>query len=141
MNSIYSTAISVAQDSELRKFVRRLAVRESKLLDSIGSAQVEQEVIKKVMPLLHSQAHNIEEETGIDSSHTDEEAKQHLEDVLAEVRGSKKSRQLHSWDKFTLLMKCDSTPHLSTLGIKKCRSKPFNTLYRFCHFSYFDNTS
>ena len=62
MNSIYSTAISVAQDSELRKFVRRVAVRESKLLDSIGSAQVEQEVIKKVMPLLHSQAHNIEEE-------------------------------------------------------------------------------
>jgi hypothetical protein len=89
---IYSTAISVAQDSELRKFVRRAAVRESKLLDSIGSAQVEQEVIKKVMPLLHSQAQNIKEETGIDSSLTDEEAKQHLEDVLAEVRGSKKSR-------------------------------------------------
>ena len=92
MNSIYSTPISVAQDSELRKFVRRVAVRESKLLDSIGSAQVEQEVIKKVMPLLHSQAQNIEEETGIESSLTDEEAKQHLEDVLAEVRGSKKSR-------------------------------------------------
>ena len=41
---------------------------------------------------LHSQAQNIEEETGIESSLTDEEAKQHLEDVLAEVRGSKKSR-------------------------------------------------
>jgi hypothetical protein len=53
---------------------------------------VEQEVIKKVMPLLHSQAQNIEEETGIESSLTDEEAKQHLEEVLAEVRGSNKSR-------------------------------------------------
>jgi hypothetical protein len=53
---------------------------------------VEQEVIKKVMPLLHSQAQNIEEETRIESSLTDEEAKQHLEEVLAEVRGSNKSR-------------------------------------------------
>jgi hypothetical protein len=70
--------------------VRRAAMKESKLLDSIGSAQVEQEVIRKVMPLLHSQAQNIEEETGIESSLTDEDVKQRLEDVLAEVRGLKR---------------------------------------------------
>jgi hypothetical protein len=67
-----------------------VAIRESRLLDSIGSAQVEQEVIKKIMPLLHSRAQNIEEETGIQPSLTDKEARQHLEDALEEVRKSKK---------------------------------------------------
>ena len=41
------------------------------------------------MPLLHSQAQNIEE-TGIGASLTDEEAKQHLENVLAEVEDLKR---------------------------------------------------
>jgi hypothetical protein len=46
---IYSSAISVAHDSELRKSIHKLAVGESKLLDSLGSAQIEQEVIMKVI--------------------------------------------------------------------------------------------
>jgi hypothetical protein len=83
---IYSSALSVSQDSELRKIVRKVAIRESKLLDSIGSAELEQEIIMRVMPLLHSQANNIKEETGIESSLTDEDIKQYLGDVLTEVR-------------------------------------------------------
>src|SRR5690242_21595294 len=40
-NGIYSSAIFVAEDSELRKSIRRYAIEESRLLDSIGMAQME----------------------------------------------------------------------------------------------------
>ena len=38
---IYSSAISVAEDSNLRRSIRSFAMKESRLLDSIGMAQVE----------------------------------------------------------------------------------------------------
>jgi hypothetical protein len=43
-NGIYSSEISVAEDSELRKSIRRYAIEESRLLDSIGMAQMEREM-------------------------------------------------------------------------------------------------
>jgi hypothetical protein len=83
---IYSSAKSISQDSELRKFIGMMAAKESKLLDSIGFAQIEQELIMKITPLIRRQAQNIEEETGIMSSLTDKDVKQYLYDVLMEVR-------------------------------------------------------
>ena len=41
---IYSSAISVAEDSKLRQSIRSFAVRESRLLDSIGMAEIERQV-------------------------------------------------------------------------------------------------
>ena len=46
---IYSSAISVSEDSKLRQSIRNLAVQESKLLDSIGTAHMEQEIQKRVL--------------------------------------------------------------------------------------------
>jgi hypothetical protein len=44
---IYSSAISVAEDSKLRQTIRKLAVKEAKFLGSIGSAQMEDELQKR----------------------------------------------------------------------------------------------
>jgi hypothetical protein len=87
---IYSSAISISQDSKLRQSIRTLAMWESNLLDSIGSAQVEQEVFRKVMPLVKRQLDNSREETGIQSLLTDEDVKQYLDEVLIEVKKVKK---------------------------------------------------
>jgi hypothetical protein len=87
---IYSSAMSISNDSELRKFIGTVATREFKMLDSIGFAQLEHELIMKVTPVVRRQAQNIEEETGIMPSLTDGEIKQYLEDVLTEVRKIKK---------------------------------------------------
>jgi hypothetical protein len=38
---IYSSAISAAEDSKLRQSIRNFALKETKLLDSIGMAQME----------------------------------------------------------------------------------------------------
>jgi hypothetical protein len=87
---IYSSAMSISKDSELRKFIGTIAVKESKLLDSIGFAQIEQELIMKITPLIRRQAQNIEEETGIMPSLTDKDVKKYLDDVLLEIRKNNK---------------------------------------------------
>jgi len=81
----------VSEDSKLRQSIRRFAMNESKLLDSIGSAQLEQEILRKAMPILKKQQSNIKEETGVQSSLTEEDMKQYLEEVLLEI-GRKNSR-------------------------------------------------
>ena len=41
---IYSSAMTISQNSELRKYISTITVKEFKLLDSIGLAQVEQDL-------------------------------------------------------------------------------------------------
>jgi hypothetical protein len=83
---IYSSAISISQDSELRKSIRTLAIRESKLLDSIGTAQMEQEIQKRVLTFTKRNQDRMAEETGIQPSLTDEDVKAYLEQVIKEVK-------------------------------------------------------
>jgi len=83
---IYSSAISISQDSELRKSIRTLAVRESNLLDSIGTEQMEQEIQKKVLAFTKLNQDRMAEETGIQPSLTDEDVKAYLEQVINEVK-------------------------------------------------------
>jgi Ca2+/Na+ antiporter len=48
---IYSSAVSVSQDLKRRKSIRNFALTEASLLDSIGSAHMEQEIQNKVIML------------------------------------------------------------------------------------------
>jgi hypothetical protein len=87
---IYSSAMSISQDSKLRKFISTIAAKESTLWDSIGFAQMEQELIMKITPIVRRQAQNIEEETGIMTSLTDKYVTRYLYDVLMEGRKNNK---------------------------------------------------
>jgi hypothetical protein len=87
---IYSSAISVAEDSSLRRSIRSFAMKESRLLDSIGTAQMEEEIQKKVITFTKRNQDRMAEETGIQSSLTEEDMKEYLEQVIREV---KKDRQ------------------------------------------------
>ena len=61
-------------------------MKESKLLYSIGLAQMEQEIQKKVITFTKRIQDNMTEETGIQSSLTDEDMKEYLEQVIREVK-------------------------------------------------------
>ena len=87
---IYSSAMSISRDTELRKFIHTVAAKEIKLLDLIGSAQMEQELVTKVISLVQRKAHIMEQETGIVTSLSDADMIQYLDDVLVEVRNLKK---------------------------------------------------
>jgi len=83
----YFSAISIAQDTKLRQSVRAMALKESKLLDSIGTAQMEQEIQKKVLKLAKEQERTLEEQTGVEIHEWQQEQAEHenIQDYMAEV--------------------------------------------------------
>jgi hypothetical protein len=87
---IYASAISVSGDTELRKSIRKYAITESKLLDSIGSAQMEQQIQRRVIDMMRQNQDRLSNETGVEPSLSEGEVKQYLHDVLEEVRKGKR---------------------------------------------------
>ena len=87
MIGIYSSAISVAQDVKLRKSIRNSVQEQSKILDSIGTAQMEREIERKVMRITKEQQQNMIEETGVQSSIDEADLRGYLEQVMREVKG------------------------------------------------------
>lgn len=90
---IYSSAISVAEDSGLRRSIRSIALKESKLLDSIGIAQMEQQIQNRVIAIAKRNRDKMTEESGVESSMTDEDLKLYLEEVIKEVSEARERRQ------------------------------------------------
>ncbi|HZA06859.1 MAG TPA: hypothetical protein VE619_04065 [Nitrososphaeraceae archaeon] len=89
---IYSVAMSVAQDAELRQLARKYA-NEYALLDTLGSAQDNAEIMRKVVKLVHKHADAMEKETAVESSMIDDnEVRQYLELVIRETREKKDDR-------------------------------------------------
>jgi hypothetical protein len=86
---IYSSAVSISEDSKLRRAIRKFATTESKVLDSIGLAQMEQEVQKKVLTLAKEQEEKMVEETGVESSLDEGDMKEYLQEVIKEVKKSR----------------------------------------------------
>ncbi len=86
---IYSVALSVAQDAELRHLARKYA-KEYALLDTLGNAQETAEIIRKVVKLIHKHADDMEKETAVESSMLDDnEVRQYLDVVIRETREKK----------------------------------------------------
>jgi hypothetical protein len=96
---LYSSAISVSQDDKLRKMIRKNAIEESKLLDSIGTAQMGQEIEgkvseikRKVMEIAKEDADDLETTTGVKPSLEEPDMKKYLEEVMKEVQVSIKRK-------------------------------------------------
>jgi hypothetical protein len=89
---IYSVALSVAQDAELRHLARKYA-KEYALLDTLGNAQENAEIMRKLVKLIHQHADAMEKETGVESSMLDDnEARRYLDLVVMETRRKKDDR-------------------------------------------------
>ncbi len=83
---LYSSAISVSQDLKLRQSIKESAIDVSKLLVSIGSAQMVQEIEKKVMTAARNKKEQLAENSGVQSSLTEYDMKQYLTVVLKEIK-------------------------------------------------------
>jgi len=70
---IYSSAISVSEDSKLRQSIRKLVLKETKLLDSIGTAQMQGEIESMVLQVTKEQEETLKEQTGVQPSLSEEE--------------------------------------------------------------------
>jgi hypothetical protein len=87
---IYSAAISVAQDVNLRKSIRKIVEQQSNLLDNIGTSQMEQEVRRKVVKVMKDLSYQTEEKTGIQTSFEEQDIKEYLNKVIEEVKEKRK---------------------------------------------------
>ena len=90
---IYSSALSVSEDSKLRQTIRKAALKESQqFLDAIGSAEMEQEIQRRVLRFSKKPKASIEDETGINTSVDDDDIKRYLEEVMVEIKSMKDNR-------------------------------------------------
>lgn len=92
---IYSSAISISEDSRLRSSIRDFAMKEANLLDSIGSAHMEQEIQKRVITITKQNQDRMTEESGIQSSLTEEDMKEYLQQVIKEIETARRGNSNH----------------------------------------------
>ena len=85
---IYSASISVSEDSKLRQSIRKATILEStKFLDSIGTAEMVQEIERKVVSMTTASKINIENETRVSSSLDEEDMREYLQEAIQEIKG------------------------------------------------------
>ena len=90
---LYSSAVSVSQDSKLRRSIKKIATRDVDLLSSIGTAHMEQEIqrtVNSMKTVVEQEEKELEEQTGIEANLEEDEMKNYLEEVMQEVGKSKK---------------------------------------------------
>jgi hypothetical protein len=80
---LYSSAIAVSQDSSLRTSIRASLLE---LVNNIGTAQMEQEIEKRVLKVAREQQDVLTEQSGIESSLSEKDMKEYLEQVIKEVK-------------------------------------------------------
>jgi hypothetical protein len=85
-NGLYFSAISVSQDMTLRQSIRKSVMEQSKLLDSIGTAEMEREVQKQVLTVAKKTSATMEEKTGVEASMNEVDMKDYVELVIKELR-------------------------------------------------------
>jgi hypothetical protein len=84
---IYSAAISVAQDIELRKTIRRSLEHQSAFLEKIGTSEMERQVEKRVVNLTSKVSEDMERNSGIEGSIEPDDIKDYVNQVMREIKG------------------------------------------------------
>jgi len=88
-SGFYSSAVLVSHDTRLRRLIRQYVKdhqQHMKFLDNIGTAQGEQEIQKRVFETLKHSSDIMEQNSGVQSSMTDNEIKDYLQLVLKEIK-------------------------------------------------------
>lgn len=83
---LYSTAVSLSQHARLRKIIRNsIDEQHSKLIDGIGMSELQREIDKKIAPLIQRYAEQMNMQTTLDLTVTEEEVKQYMNEILHDL--------------------------------------------------------
>jgi hypothetical protein len=93
---IYSSAVSVSQDSTLRTSIRRSVETEVEFIGNIGGAQMDHTILEKVLKTTKIVSKTMPQDTGIAPSLTEDEIAEYIKQVLRETRGLKDDSKLSS---------------------------------------------
>ena len=78
---LYSSAISISHDNSLRRSIKKST---AELLSDIGTAQMEQDLKKRILKMVENRKEKLEEKTGISSSMTLDNIKDYMDLVISE---------------------------------------------------------
>jgi hypothetical protein len=88
---LHRSAISTAEDSELRRSMKDSTRQQLKLLHNIGTAEMERKLEKRVMEITKTNADNLTQQSGIEPTLTNEEISNLISEVKKELHKDKKS--------------------------------------------------
>jgi hypothetical protein len=87
---LYSSAVTLSQDLTLRKTIRKSVLEQSKLLDSIATAQMEKDLQTCVLTIAQKTSHEMKENSGIETSLTEDDLRDYMSVVMDELKISGK---------------------------------------------------
>ena len=83
---LYSTAVLLSQHAQLRKTIRNsIDEQHSRLIDGIGMSELQREMDKKIAPLIQRYAEQMNMQTMLDLTVTEEEVKQYMNEILRDL--------------------------------------------------------
>jgi hypothetical protein len=92
---IYSSAISVSQDSKLRASIRKSVEAEANFIGNIASAEMTNTVTERVLRKVKAVSEKIPRDSGIATSLTDIEIKDYVAEVINETKNLKHRNSRH----------------------------------------------
>ena len=84
-NGLYFSAVSVSQDMTLRQTIKKSVMEQSKLLHSIGSAEMENEVQKQLLLAARKTSESMTDKFGIEASMDENDIKAYVQLVIKEI--------------------------------------------------------
>jgi hypothetical protein len=85
---IYSAALSMAHNNELRRFVKK-SIKKEGILGNIGTSEKYLEIENNVIGASKKLSNELSLQSGIDPTLGDAEIKRYVEEIISEIRGSK----------------------------------------------------
>jgi hypothetical protein len=85
-NGLYFSAVSISQDMTLRQSIKKSMMEQSKLLYNIGTAEMENEIQKQLLPAARKVSESMSDKTGIETSMDENDIKSYMQVVLKELR-------------------------------------------------------
>ena len=83
---IYSSAISISSDISLRQTIRRSLPDHSKLLDNIGTANINKAIEQQIRDILKRHNKTIEDDIGIESTSSESDWRRFVNEIVDELK-------------------------------------------------------
>ncbi len=84
-NGLYYSAVSISQDMTLRQSIKKSVMEQSKLLHSIGTAEMENKIQKQLLIVARKTSESMTDKTGIEPSMDESDIKTYMQIVIKEV--------------------------------------------------------
>lgn len=85
---LYSSAVTVSQDTALRLSIRKSLTDQLKFLHSMGTAHMEQELSSSVLKIAKKHSDVLTDKTGVEASMTESDIKEYMSMVMDEIHKS-----------------------------------------------------